>query len=303
MKINSVISYQLSVICIAAATVIVFGSCSKLQNNALSPVQLQSQSGIYPHPSGWADTTSSNFHGTYFINTYVNTQTFDLTSCATCHASDLKGGTTKVSCYDCHKGNAGTLACNTCHGSSLNPAPPKDLSGNLSASSSAAGAHQEHLAGSGFASAVACASCHVVPETAGPGLHPTGGNPSLNFVGVAATETNTPGSDNYDPTQPTIVPSPMFNSKTLQCSNTYCHGNFKNGNNFSPKWNVLNGSQDSCGSCHGIPPNTSVHQIAYYDMATSKNNCYFCHEPMIGPNGIQDSTLHVNGSLESMADQ
>ena len=104
MKINSVISYQLSVICIAAATVIVFGSCSKLENNALSPVQLQSQSGIYPHPSGWADTTSSNFHGTYFINTYVNTQTFDLTSCATCHASDLKGGTTKFPATTVTKG-------------------------------------------------------------------------------------------------------------------------------------------------------------------------------------------------------
>jgi len=292
------IGYKLSLISFLVGFVTFLSSCSKLQNNALSPVQPVSQSVIFPHPVGWADTTSSNFHGTFFINNYLASQTFDITSCATCHGHDLQGGTTKVSCYQCHKGNDGTLACNTCHGSALNPAPPKDLSGDSSPTIQSAGAHQEHLAGGAVSAPVACSSCHAVPQAAGPGMHPKGGNPTVLFSGIAMTETNTPGTEIYDPTQPMVIPSPIFDSKTLQCSNTYCHGDFKNGNNFSPKWTVLDGSQDSCGTCHGIPPNTSIHQIAFYDKSTSLNNCYFCHEPMMGPNGIQDSSLHGNGSLE-----
>ncbi len=291
------ISHQLSVICLIVSVGIIFNSCSKLQNSVLSPVQSQSQSGIYPHPVGWSDSASSNFHGAYFINTYISTHNLDLASCASCHGNDLKGGMTKVSCYSCHQGSDGTLACNTCHGSFLNPAPPKDLSGNSSVASPTVGAHQDHLSGNSLAPGVACSSCHAVPQAAGPAMHPTVGNVLVIFSGVATTETNTPGSQYYDSTQSAIIPVPTFNFETLQCSNTYCHGNFKNGDNFTPTWKSGDSTQAACGTCHGIPPNTAIHQAAFYQ-GPSAQDCYFCHEPMMGQNGIQDSSLHVNGELE-----
>jgi len=193
------------------------------------------------------------------------------------------------------------VSCNSCHGSLMNAAPPPDLAGNTSTSDPTVGAHQVHLAGTGLAASVPCSSCHIVPKSVGPGIHPDApGNALIMFTGIAVTETNTPGSSYYDSTQPSVIPLPTFNtdSSNLRCSNTYCHGNFKGGNNFSPKWTVLDGSQDSCGSCHGVPPHGEINGVVPYYHGASAQNCYFCHEPMIGPSGIQDSSLHGNGKLE-----
>ena len=193
------------------------------------------------------------------------------------------------------------VSCNSCHGSLMNAAPPPDLAGNTSTSDPTVGAHQIHLAGSDFAAAVPCSSCHIVPKSIGPGIHPDApGNSLIAFSGIAVTETNTPGSRFYDSTQPTVIPMPTFNtdSSSLRCSNTYCHGNFKGGNNFSPRWTVLDGTQDSCGSCHNLPPHGAINGVTAYYNGPSSQNCYFCHEPMMGPDGIQDSSLHANGKLE-----
>jgi len=52
----------------------------------------------YPHEAGWQiDTSSVNFHGKYLL---VNLGRTD--SCGVCHGSDFKGGTSGVSCYNCH---------------------------------------------------------------------------------------------------------------------------------------------------------------------------------------------------------
>ncbi|HUI29303.1 MAG TPA: CxxxxCH/CxxCH domain-containing protein [Candidatus Acidoferrales bacterium] len=268
---------------------LIFSSCSKLQNNVLAPPQ--SQSNI--HPVGWGTQGSANFHGTYIRN-----NNYDMTTCTSCHGSDLNGGIAKRSCYDCHGGTNGTLACNTCHGSALNAAPPKDLSGDSVTTNPTVGAHQSHVATNNFFANVSCSSCHLVPETAGPGLHPFGTKVSVLFSGVSLTQTNLPGSRYYDSTMATVKPVPIFNFQTLQCSNTYCHGNFKNGNNFSPKWTAVDGSQDSCGSCHGLPPHGAINGIVPVYQSESAQNCFLCHEPMMGQTGIQDKSLHVNGKLE-----
>jgi len=286
---------QLSAIGLTFAFAVIFDSCSKLQNNnVLTPVRAQSDI----HPSGWATKSSSNFHGTS-----IKTNNFNMTTCASCHGSDLAGGIAKISCYNCHRGvngtsNNGTLACNTCHGSTLNPAPPKDLSGDSLSTFPTVGAHQNHVAGDEPFAQIACSSCHLVPQAAGPGLHPDGGKATVLFSGVALTETNTPSSQFYDSSLPTVIPSPVFNPQTLQCSNTYCHGNFKGGNKFSPKWTVLDGSQDYCGTCHGVPPHGAINGIIPFYQSASEQNCFLCHEPMMEHDGIQDSSLHVNGKLE-----
>jgi len=279
-------------------TAFLLGSCSKLQNNVLAP--LPSQTTI--HPSGWVTPSSANFHGAYIKSLNYNT-----TTCTSCHGNDLNGGTAKVTCYssNCHQGSNGTLACYTCHGSRVNFAPPKDLAGDSLSSYPGVGAHQSHLVGdeAGIFAVVACASCHVVPQGAGPGLHPGGSLAAISFSGLSLLQTNVPGSEDYDDTLSTVVPSPSFNPQTLRCSNSYCHGNFKGGNNFAPKWTIRDGSQDSCGSCHGTPPNAPGHpqtvfgQSVFYESPTSQN-CYLCHEPMIGRDGIANSSMHVNGKLE-----
>jgi hypothetical protein len=51
----------------------------------------------YPHPDGWSDSSSALFHGDY-----LQTQSWNLQRCVSCHGSDFAGGTSSVSCYTCH---------------------------------------------------------------------------------------------------------------------------------------------------------------------------------------------------------
>ncbi|MGC8594940.1 MAG: CxxxxCH/CxxCH domain c-type cytochrome [Candidatus Kryptoniota bacterium] len=271
----------LSILFMVLITVSLTG-CSKLQQNILAPQP--SQGDI--HPAGWTDMNSPNFHGKFIKNNH-----YDLSTCATCHGNDFKGGTAGKSCYTCHQGINGPLSCNTCHGDSTGIAPPVDLSGNTGSESPGVGAHRVHLSGGFISSGVRCSSCHVVPQKAGPGIHPFGVPAIVAFSGLSTVATNTPSSQYYDSTQPTISPAPFFNSQTLSCSNTYCHGNFKNGNNFSPKWTGGH-DQAACGTCHGIPPNNSVHK------GQTIQTCFKCHYPTLkDSNGTMVDSTHINGKL------
>ena len=62
--------------------------CSEVENNLTTAPEL----GI--HPSGWADTASSQFHGKYIYDNNA----WNLTQCKSCHGGDYKGGTTGSSC-------------------------------------------------------------------------------------------------------------------------------------------------------------------------------------------------------------
>lgn len=108
---------------------IMIQACSKLQKELPEPT-----SPNIVHSAGWIDTSSANFHGKYLKN--IN---WKKENCIQCHASDFSGGTSNVSCYNCHKsyphrigwiqsGNAsfhGTflknnnwnlISCRRCHG-------------------------------------------------------------------------------------------------------------------------------------------------------------------------------------------
>jgi hypothetical protein len=86
-------------------------------------------------------------------------------SCASrATAVTFTGGTTGQSCNTCHNKPNGPENCTTCHGS-VNAAPPKDLSDNISPASRGVGAHQKHLLGGIIGKAVACTECHTVPAT------------------------------------------------------------------------------------------------------------------------------------------
>jgi predicted CxxxxCH...CXXCH cytochrome family protein len=53
------------------------------------------QSALGPHPTGWMDASSANFHG-------IPAQRDSSNNCRACHGEDLTGGTSGVSCAECH---------------------------------------------------------------------------------------------------------------------------------------------------------------------------------------------------------
>jgi predicted CxxxxCH...CXXCH cytochrome family protein len=237
------------------------------------------------HPDEWMQVTSSKFHGRFIRRTGWN-----LDQCKVCHGSDYRGGISKMSCYSCHNSPGGPEACNTCHGNPANSAPPRDLENNFSTGSRGVGAHQSHLTESAFRKAIKCSECHIVPEDyRSPGHIFDDETPNIAEVIFNDSLSRIITAD-------TIKPQPMWDPVTLTCSGTYCHGYFKNGNlSNAPKWNVVDGTQASCGTCHGLPPR-GTHP------AVSSTSCaQICHSDVVdeveGQLRIKDKTRHINGKL------
>jgi predicted CxxxxCH...CXXCH cytochrome family protein len=125
-------------------------------------------------------------------------------------------------------------ACNSCHGSSTNAAPPAGTHGETSTTARAVGAHQAHVAGGTIGKAIGCAECHPVPTS----MSHSNGTVEVAF----GTLSRTGGA------------APAWNGTS--CASTYCHGATLNagGTLTAPSWTVVNGSQDACGTCHRSPP-------------------------------------------------
>ncbi len=84
---------------------------------------------LFPHAEGFADVQSPDFHANFIINKMK----WNILPCQKCHGSDYSGeGVAEKNCMTsgCHTPPEGPEACNTCHGSSINDAPPPDLQGN-----------------------------------------------------------------------------------------------------------------------------------------------------------------------------
>lgn len=229
--------------------------------------------------------TSQSFHGKY-----VASKNWNLNECQRCHGVNYSGGNSSPTCNRCHVNEGGPEACNTCHGDFTKSnliAPPKALNNSISTSDPGVGAHTLHLAQIKIAPAnVKCEECHVVPKTFREDGH-IDSNPKAEVIFKGQ-----PTNSKYD-----------FN--TFKCSNTYCHGNFEftkssskynfvytsdkiTGNNFSPQWNKVDGTQAACGTCHGLPPNG--HQAA------NLNACSTCHIGVVDNTGkIIDNLKHMNG--------
>ncbi|HEX7343056.1 MAG TPA: CxxxxCH/CxxCH domain-containing protein [bacterium] len=77
----------LSLIALSAMLMILWG-CSEVAE----------EGGIEsPHPDGWMNPSSGDFHGEL-----VSLSELEGSSCAGCHGTDQSGGTSGLSCYDCH---------------------------------------------------------------------------------------------------------------------------------------------------------------------------------------------------------
>ncbi len=237
------------------------------------------------HPEGWLTKTSADFHGKA-----VQAKSWDMRSCKTCHGDNYDGGTVQVSCLTCHTDSAGPENCATCHGSSSSPAPPRDLGGNSMTTARGVGAHQVHLNGTSRSKAATCAECHAIPA----GVYTSGHIDGDNRAEVVMTNYLA----NLSTGNGSVNPTPSYNNITFACSNTYCHGTFKNGNMTNvPVWNAS--STGACGTCHGNASDPDPTRIALPG-GTHPNNtaCSSCHGGVINASRqIINASKHVDGRL------
>ncbi len=186
------------------------------------------------HPPGITDPSSPDFH----VNLLRDTN-WGFVACQGCHGSDFRGGTSGVSCFDCH--SAGPTACVTCHGSG----PTTN-------------AHPTH-ATAGFT----CDNCHVVPtrwDQDGHILH--------DGVAITAPAAVTFGALAQTTLAPADRAGPARWDGTTG-SNVDWHGTGLDdggGTTTAPTW--MDRTSPGCTGCHGDPPPTPSH---------TRHDCATCH--------------------------
>jgi len=280
---NTFLFYGLLVMFLAGA--LVYQGCSELDNSVTLAPEIDT------HANGWANPSSNNFHGKYIFD---NKQ-WDLNTCKTCHGGDYTGGTSGSSCIGCHSGSGGPQNCRLCHGSTESSSPPKALNGDTSVTYLGVGVHQLHRS-TKYSASVSCSECHGdFGGFSSPGH--IGSNPDgiaeINFGPLSRT---TIGGN--------VTPDPQWDRNTATCSNSYCHGTFKDGNqNAVGVWTDPNSVV--CGTCHGDPntgnptPNTNgVFTEPHYSFM-NVTSCYICHSSVINGQGqFVDKNKHVNGVID-----
>jgi predicted CxxxxCH...CXXCH cytochrome family protein len=159
-----------------------------------------------------------------------------------------------------------------CHGSDTTNAPPMSVSGATDTSSIAVGAHRQHLSAAGpWHRPLACGDCHVVPDVVGAPGHIDGDNKAEVTFGMIAKPAMWSGT-----------------TCTTQCHGTSAWG----GTRPSPTWTLVDGSQSTCGSCHGTPP-PAPHP--------ADSNCASCHPTMEeGSLTFRDPGSHINGVVDQV---
>ena len=158
-----------------------------------------------------------------------------------------------------------------CHGDDTSNAPPKSMSGAVETTSVAVGAHREHMnVAPDWHRQVACGDCHVVPSEVGSPGHIDGdGTAEVKFAMIAG-------------------PGATWNGTS--CT-TQCHGSaLMGGAQAAPRWTQVDGSQVTCGSCHGRPP-PAPHP--------NNVNCATCHSTLdVGGTTFLDPTRHIDGIVD-----
>ena len=166
--------------------------------------------------------------------------------------------------------------CSTCHGSSVNAAPPKAVNGSVSTANLGVGAHQAHLLANSITVPVACNECHQLPTDLLSHPDPLG-RPAAVVFGKTARLNGA---------------SPVWDRTTASCSNVYCHGSKLSAaaERPAPIWTQVANKQPSCDFCHGNPPAGDHPKL---------RDCYTCHGDVVGPNGtITNLTLHIDGNVQ-----
>lgn len=276
----------------------IFSSCSELKEDLTASAPI-----IALHKDGIINPASPDFHGRLVANS-----NWDMKQCQQCHAANYNGGTAKASCYDCHKNPGGPEACNTCHGDftiTTKIAPPRATNGNILSSERGVGAHIKHLYDNTIGKVVACSECHILPADVFSDPSHIDGSPGaeLVFGDLTHLQTNVPSGFNYQPSLGNFIPNPGFDFTAGSCSNTYCHGYFKNGNLDNIVSFTAESKGSACGTCHGDPSTGDPTPKTQSQGGThpSNPNCQLCHSGVVDFNNgvytIIDKNQHINGKL------
>ncbi len=214
--------------------------------------------------------------------------------CGTCHPGYSKTGattgTTDKALHVNGKIDTGNLSCSLCHGTAgrtgadpqIAAAPPQGTQGETDPSTRAVGAHLKHLQGGAVTNPIACDECHT--RVANGEL--TSGLPHINGVSDLP----------FGPVATTGRLSPTFDG--ANCSSTWCHGNFKNGNRSNaPSWTGGAG-QATCGTCHGAAglPAALSFPAGTHPRVTAATDCGQCH-PGYTQTSV-DKSKHINGQID-----
>ena len=166
---------------VSLVSVLTYIGCSKEQENLVNAPEL----GI--HPSGWADTASTDFHGKYIYDNNA----WNLQQCQSCHGSDYAGGNTGSNCNTCHTASGGPQNCRLCHGGNSGHAyPPKALNGETRVSYAGVGVHVNHMDSTKYSAKVECNECHTLISSFSDPNHidiNTPGVADINFGTLAKT--------------------------------------------------------------------------------------------------------------------
>ncbi len=203
-------------------------------------------------------------------------------NCGTCHPTMTAGNNTTITYPAKHiDGNVDVIndqACDTCHGSGGDPAPPVDTNGGMATNLRSVGAHRSHLGASTWRAEVTCDQCHRVP---------------LSTTAIGHTDSALPAELTFGNLAGATA---AWNGAT--CTNAYCHGATlaAGGTATSPVWTRVDGSQSQCSSCHGAPP-PPPHP--------TDPDCGTCHSTMTAGGGlvITDPTRHIDGNLDVTTNQ
>lgn len=218
--------WRMGVVCVLVAIGTLFGACSERKPD---PVRRG------PHPVGFTDPRSENFHGLRVRDPLMGGNATCL-SCHTVVATDSTSDAVAMSCANspgCHatSEHATQLACGTCHARA-------DLSPS----------HGAHFA----AGTDACALCHAATYSATGALVDS---VHMNAVIDVVLSSETRG---------------VFNATDRTCSDSGCHGITMP--NTSPAWGVA--ANLTCESCHAIDALSNAHRTHFALSAADCGVCH-----------------------------
>jgi predicted CxxxxCH...CXXCH cytochrome family protein len=263
-------------------------SCHPIPENVESGVHLNSQvdlqfsglaaaGGAMPSWNAQAQVCSNSYcHGSA-SPPWSSAQPL---GCNGCHGeppdSHRRFARVASACTDCHPPvpgashvngttELGVSACDACHGSGLQGAPPPALDGSTTTDAVGVGVHQRHVdrtLGDRMGRYLTCAACHPMPTATTDPRH----------IDIAApADVDLPLGGTYDPQSATCV--------------VWCHWDREPG----PLWTDDSGAARQCDSCHGFPPIRTRAGTAHPSAPPDLSVCLQCH--------AFDPITHVDGEV------
>ncbi len=208
----------------------------------------------YPHDENWMNESSENFHGKL-----LQALNWSTSSCQGCHGTDLKGGSSEVSCYTCHENYPHAsewITGDNSHGKYL-----QDNDYSLESCQLCHGSDN-----SGGTSEVSCFKCH----TSYPHNDNWSVSSSADYHGAFLNGLS------YDLTGCQLCHGTDLLGGSSEVSCYTCHENYphvtdwmnQNSDKFHGEYVEEDDySSESCQNCHGTD----------YKGGTSNVSCYTCH--------------------------